>query len=55
MSGDITNNHITSQLPRYLHVEGRLSKKVTTGNVDETTLSGDDFDLVTSLLNIAKD
>ena len=55
IAAPIKPHHHIIQLPRYLHVGGQLSKKVTTGNVDETGISGNPFHLVTSFLNISKD
>ncbi len=55
IAAPIKPHHPILQLPRYLDVGSQLSKKVTTGNIDETRISADAFTLVTSLLNIAKD
>ncbi len=55
IANSVKPHHRIVQLPRYPYVASQLSQKVTRRNVDETGISGNAFNLVTSFFNIAKD
>ncbi len=55
VQGAISDLKTTSQNNPVTSVGSQLSKKVTTGNPDETMLSDDTFTLVISFSNISKD